>query len=329
MKERIKTIIGLYRRLLYGIIGSGNMNKNVDNEKEFSKMSINWYPGHMAKTRRQIEEDLKIVDIVIELLDSRIPISSRNPDIVEITKKKKKLIVLNKSDLANEKQNQLWVQHFEKLQIPAVLVDSNTGKGIEKCIKKIEEIMADNLKLQADKGRIGRKIRAMVIGIPNVGKSSFINKIAKKSTAEVGNRPGITKQKQWIRINEKIELLDTPGVLWPKFESDEVALHLSFTGTIKDDVLQKVDVAYYLTKFLIEDYREKLCERYKISEELIEQKLLQDKPENENIFEIMLEIGKKRGCIISGGNVDEEKTARILLDEFKNGRLGRITIEKC
>ena len=294
-----------------------------------NKININWYPGHMAKTRRQIEEDLKIVDIVIELLDSRIPISSQNPDIAEITKRKKKLIVLNKSDLADENKNQLWLQYFEKRGIPAVLVDSNSGKGIEKCIKKIENIMSEDLKIQADKGRIGRKIKAMVIGIPNVGKSSFINKIAKKSSAEVGNRPGVTRQKQWIRINEKIELLDTPGVLWPKFESEQVALNLSFTGTIKDTILEKVDVAYYLTKFLLENYREKLCDRYKITNELIEKKLSQEQPENENIYEIMLEIGRKRGCIISGGNIDEEKTAGILLDEFKNGKLGRITIETC
>ena len=160
------------------------------------------------------------------------------------------------------------------------------------------------------------------------GKSSFINKIAKKNTQEVGNKPGVTKQKQWIRLNDKIELLDTPGVLWPKFESNEVALNLSFTGTIKQDILDRIDVAYYLTRFLIENYKEKLCERYKISEEFINEKLSQDAPENENIYEIMLEIGRKRGCIISGGNIDEEKTARMILDEFKNGKLGKITIEK-
>ena len=160
------------------------------------------------------------------------------------------------------------------------------------------------------------------------GKSSFINKIAKKNTQEVGNKPGVTKQKQWIRLNDKIELLDTPGVLWPKFESNEVALNLSFTGTIKQDILDRIDVAYYLTKFLIENYKEKLCERYKISEEFINEKLSQDAPENENIYEVMLEIGRKRGCIISGGNIDEEKTARMILDEFKNGKLGKITIEK-
>ncbi len=292
-----------------------------------NSMNINWYPGHMAKTRRQIEADLKIVDIVIELLDARIPISSQNPDIANIIKGKKKIVVLNKCDLADEKQNQLWIKHFEKKGIPAVLTDSNSGKGIDQCIRKIENMMNVEIQAQADKGRIGRKIRAMILGIPNVGKSSFINRISKRTTAGVGNKPGVTKQKQWIRINDKIELLDTPGVLWPKFESEEVALNLAFTGTIKEDILQRVDIAYYLTKFLIENDKEKLCQRYKIPEALIEEKLQQEQPENENIYEIMLEIGRKRGCIISGGNIDEEKTARILLDEFKNGIIGKITIE--
>lgn len=290
-------------------------------------MNINWYPGHMAKTRRQIEEDLKIIDVVIELLDARIPISSQNPDIANMIKKKKKIVVLNKCDLADEKKNQLWIQYFEKKGIAAVLTDSNSGKGIEQCIRKIESIMDLDMQVQANKGRTGRKIRAMILGIPNVGKSSFINRISKRTTAGVGNKPGVTKQKQWIRINNKIELLDTPGVLWPKFESEEVALNLAFTGTIKEDILERVDIAYYLTKFLIEKEQTKLCERYKLTEEFIKQKMLQQRPENENIYEIMLEIGKKRGCIIAGGNIDEEKTARILLDEFKNGIMGKVTIE--
>ncbi len=292
-----------------------------------NNMNINWYPGHMAKTRRQIEEDLKIIDVVIELLDARIPISSQNPNIANIIKKKKKIVVLNKCDLADEKQNQLWIQYFEKKGIVAVLTDSNSGKGIDQCIRKIESMMNTDMQLQASKGRTGRKIRAMILGIPNVGKSSFINRISKRTTAGVGNKPGVTKQKQWIRINDKIELLDTPGVLWPKFESEEVALNLAFTGTIKEDILERVDIAYYLTKFLIENNRTLLCERYKITEEFITKKMSQQQLENENIYEIMLEIGKKRGCIISGGNIDEEKTARILLDEFKNGVIGKITIE--
>lgn len=304
------------------------MSNNKENNQEvLSKVSINWYPGHMAKTRRQIESDIRIIDIVIELLDSRIPISSQNPDIAQITKGKKKIIVLNKCDLADEKQNQKWISYFNKKGIKAVLVDSNSGKGIDSCIKAIENIMEEQLQNQAQKGRIGRKIRAMVLGIPNVGKSSFINRISKRTTAGVGNKPGVTKQKQWIRINEKIELLDTPGVLWPKFESEEVGLNLAFTGTIKEEILQRVEIAYQLVKYLLENYRYNICERYGISENYIEDILKQEQPENMNIYEIMLEIGRKRGCIISGGNIDEEKTARIILDEFKNGKLGKITLE--
>ena len=301
-----------------------------NNEQNSNSMNINWYPGHMAKTKRQIMEDVRLVDIVIELLDARIPISSQNPEIAEITKNKKKIIVLNKCDLADERQNKRWVEYFKTKCIPAVLTDSNSGKGIEECVRKIEKIMEEDLKGQAEKGRIGRKIKAMVLGIPNVGKSSFINRISKRTTAGVGNKPGVTKQKQWIRINEKIELLDTPGVLWPKFESEEVALHLAFTGTIKEDILQRTEIAYYLVKFLIEQYPKQLCERYKLTEEYIHEQLQnEESPENENIYEIFLAIGKKRGCIISGGNIDEEKTARILLDEFKNGKIGKITLEKA
>ena len=301
--------------------------KKSNNEEKLTKVGINWYPGHMAKTKKQIIQDLKLIDIVIELLDARIPISSQNPNIAEITKNKKKIIVLNKCDLSDDKQNKLWVEYFKNKNIPAVLVDSNSGRGIDECIRQIEKIMQVDLDAHAEKGRTGRKIRAMILGIPNVGKSSFINRISKRTTAGVGNKPGVTKQKQWIRINEKIELLDTPGVLWPKFESEEVALHLCFTGSIKEEILDKLEIAYQITKFLLGNYRKKLCERYKIEEEYIQKTLEQDQPENNNIYEIMLEIGKKRGCIMSGGRIDEEKTSRLILDEFKNGKLGKITIE--
>ena len=303
--------------------------KNSNNQENSSKVSINWYPGHMAKTRKQIMEDLKFVDIVIELLDARIPIASQNPDIGDLIQGKKKVIILNKCDMSDERQNALWVKYFAEKGIPAVLTDSNSGKGIEDSIRQIENVMTEDIMSQTEKGRIGRKIRAMIIGIPNVGKSSYINRISKRTTANVGNKPGVTKQKQWIRINEKVELLDTPGVLWPKFENQEIALHLAFTGTIKEDVLERTEIAYYLVKFLIENNMKQLCERYKLEKDYINQILEQDRPENENIYEIMLEIGRKRGCIISGGNIDEEKTARIILDEFKNGKLGKITIEKA
>ena len=299
-----------------------------DKKEKLPSTRIQWFPGHMAKTRREIEEDLKLVDVVVELLDARIPISSQNPEIAKITREKKKLIVLNKIDLANEKENQNWVKYFENKNLPVCLVDSNSGKGIDQVIRQIEKMMQLELDTLAQKGRIGRKIRVMIVGIPNVGKSSFINRIAKKATAGVGNKPGFTKKKQWIRINDKVELLDTPGVLWPKFESQEVALNLSFTGTIKEEILEKVEVAYQLVKFLLENNRQELIEKYKLDNDYVENILARDLPKNENIYEIMLEIGKKRGCLISGGNVDEEKTSKIILDEFKNGKLGRITIEK-
>lgn len=301
----------------------------MSNEQDVNKTNINWYPGHMAKTRKQIQEDLKLVDIVVELLDARIPRASQNPDIANITKGKKKLVVLNKCDLADEKENKEWIKFFENKGIPAVLTDSNSGKGIEECIRKIEKLMQEEKENQIQKGRIGRKIRVMILGIPNVGKSSFINRMSKRTTAGVGNKPGVTKQKQWIRINDKVELLDTPGVLWPKFESEEVALNLAFTGSIKEEVIERVEIAYQLTKFLLYNYREMLCDRYKLDNVWVKKILNQDQEENSNIYEIMLEIGRKRGCIVSGGNIDEEKTSKIILDEFKNGKLGRITIEKC
>ena len=293
-----------------------------------NNLNINWYPGHMAKTKRQIMEDLKLVDIIIEILDARIPISSQNPDINQITQNKKKIILLNKYDLADEKENKKWIEYFNKNNQKVLLVDSVSGKGINETIRLIQKEMEEDLKKIVDKGRIGRKIRVMIVGIPNVGKSSFINRIAKKTSAEVGNKPGVTKQKQWIRINDKIELLDTPGVLWPKFESEEVGMHLAITGTIKDDILELTEIAYSLTKFLLENYRENLIQRYSLDEKQIEEILNQDQPENENIYEIMQLIGKKRGAVASGGRIDDDKTSKIILDDFRSGKLGKITIEK-
>ena len=294
-----------------------------------NKTSINWYPGHMAKTKREISEDLKLIDVVVELLDSRIPLSSQNPDIAELTKGKKKIIVLNKTDLADNMQNEAWKKYFNSNGQICILTDSNLGKGINEVTKAIEEIMKEDLKKYAEKGRTGRKIKAMILGIPNVGKSSFINRIVKTNRLEVGNKPGVTRKKQWISINDKINLLDTPGVLWPRFENEKTALNLAFTGTIKDDVLEQTEIAYQLLKFLLENYRQNVTERYKITLDFIEKKLSQDQPENFNVYEIMQEIGRKRGAIISGGEIDDEKTAKIILDDFRSGRLGKITIEKA
>ena len=291
-------------------------------------LSINWYPGHMAKTKKQIIEDLKLIDVVVEILDARIPISSRNPDIEEYTKNKKKVIVLNKYDLADEKQNTKWIEYFKEKGIEAVLVNSNTGEGINKAISKIEEVYSSGRKQYENKGRIGKSIRVMVLGIPNVGKSSFINRISKKNSATVGNKPGVTKQKQWIRINQNIELLDTPGVLWPKFQSEEVALNLAYTGSIKDDVLEIIEIGFDLLKLLIDKHLDKLLERYKLSPNEIKEIYNMDIAENEKVLEVMHLIGKKRGALISGGNIDEEKVAKIILDDFRSGKIGRITLEE-
>ena len=296
---------------------------------EENKTNINWYPGHMAKTKREISEDLKLIDVVVELLDSRIPLSSQNPDIAELTKGKKKIIVLNKTDLADNMQNEAWKKYFNSNGQICILTDSNLGKGINEVTKAIEEIMKEDLKKYAEKGRTGRKIKAMILGIPNVGKSSFINRIVKTNRLEVGNKPGVTRKKQWISINDKINLLDTPGVLWPRFGDEKTALNLAFTGTIKDDVLEQTEIAYQLLKFLLENYRQNVTERYKITLDFIEKILSQDQPENFNVYEIMQEIGRKRGAIISGGEIDDEKTAKIILDDFRSGRLGKITIEKA
>lgn len=294
-----------------------------------NSININWYPGHMAKTKRQIQEDLKLIDVVVEILDARIPMSSRNPDIEELIKNKDRLIVLNKYDLADEKQNQKWIQYFKNNGLQAVLVNSNTGEGINQAVKKIEEIYEATQEKFENKGRVGKAIRVMILGIPNVGKSSFINRLTKKNSTVVGNKPGVTRQKQWIRINGNIELLDTPGVLWPKFESEEVALNLAFTGTIKDDILPTIEIGFSLLKVLVYKHLELLTERYKLDKRDVENILnLEDLEENERILEIMHLIGKKRGALISGGNIDEEKTAKIILEDFRSGKIGRITLEE-
>ena len=287
-----------------------------------AKASINWYPGHMAKTKREIQEDLKLIDVVIELLDARIPLASRNPDFDSIIRNKKRIIILNKSDLSNETENQRWLDYFKSKGIPALAVDSNSGKGVNKVPKEIEKIMQDDIQKMQEKGIVRKTIRVMILGIPNVGKSSFINRISKKTTMEVANRPGVTRQKQWIRIDSQIELLDTPGVLWPKFD-EETGLKLAYTGSIKDDILDRVDVAYNLTKILVDKHRKLLQERYKISDEEFETL----RKEENYALEFMYAIGRKRGALISGGEVDLERVSRIILDDFRSGRTGKITLE--
>lgn len=298
-----------------------------DNNQQ-NTININWYPGHMAKTKRQIIEDLKLIDVVVEILDARIPISSQNPDIQPYLKGKKRVEVLNKCDLADKNVTSAWVKYFEAKGIPAIITDSNSGKGIREVINKIREVYKEAQEKFAEKGRAGRSIRVMVIGIPNVGKSSFINRISKRTSAQVGNKPGVTRQKQWIRVEDGIELMDTPGVLWPKFGSEEVAMNLAYTGTIKDDILEKTEIAYSLLKYLVDNYKSNLSERYKLDnaiDEIMNSDEYQD--ENDKYLAILELIGRKRGAIVSGGRVDYEKVSVILLDEFRSGKIGNITLE--
>lgn len=230
------------------------------------KISINWYPGHMAKTKRQIIEDLKLIDIVVELLDARMPISSRNPDIKKMIKDKKHIIILNKSDLAEEIENQKWINYYRTNNENAVLVDANLGKGIKEFLKLIDKTLEETIQKAKARGINNKTIRIMILGIPNVGKSSLINRLANKKSTEVANRPGVTRQKQWVRIGKNIELLDTPGVLWPKLEDEKTALNLSYTGTIKDNVIDKTQIGYLLIKYLYKNYKNNLMKRYNIEE---------------------------------------------------------------
>lgn len=290
-------------------------------------MNINWYPGHMLKTKKQMIEDLKLIDVVIEILDARIPVSSQNPDIQNITRNKKKIVLLNKSDLADEKQTAKWISYFKLNNIIAISTDSNAGKGTKEVLKKVENIMQEELEKAAARGRTKRNIRIMIIGIPNVGKSSLINRLVNKKTAEVGNRPGVTKQKQWVRIGQNIELLDTPGVLWPKFEDEKVALNLAYVGSIKDEVMPKTDVAYQLLKFLYEKYKDKIILKYKLTEE--DENSIITKDQTYDILKLMDMIALKRGAIVSGGEIDYEKVANLILNDFRTGKIGRITLEQA
>lgn len=301
------------------------MDKEKD-ENSYHKINLNWYPGHMLKTKKQITDDLKLIDVVIEILDARIPKSSQNPDIQRIIANKKKIILLNKSDLANDITTKQWMEYFKQNKINAIKTDSNLGQGTNECLKLVEKITEEEMQKAREKGRIKKTIRIMILGIPNVGKSSFINRIVKKKTAEVGNRPGVTKQKQWVRISNNIELLDTPGVLWPKFEDKEVALNLSFTGTIKDEVLEKTEVAYELLKKLLKTNKNNIIQRYKLTDE--EMSSIITNSENDVVLQLMDMIAQKRGAIISGGEIDYEKISSIILTDFRTGKLGKITLEK-
>lgn len=278
-------------------------------------MNINWYPGHMKKTRESIEKNLKMVDLVIELLDARIPYSSRNPVIDSIVKDKPRVIVLNKSDLADKETNKIWIDYFRKQGIETVLLDAVSGRGTEQLLKLAEKVTEEKIKNYEKRGVLNRPIRAMIIGIPNSGKSTLINTLSGRKGAKTGNKPGITKTNQWIKIKGKLELLDTPGILWPKFEEKIVGINLATTGAIKDEIVDIESLCLYFIERLLKDKPDLLLNRYAI------------KLEGLTALEVMEEIGRKRGCIIRGGEIDYTKVSNIVLDEFRKGIIGNISLE--
>ncbi len=280
--------------------------------------SIQWFPGHMAKTRRMISENLKNVDLVIEILDARIPLSSRNPEIARLTAEKPSLILLNKASLADPVQNRLWLARLSGEKSLPILTDCLTGEGINRLAPAIQTILSEKLARYAQKGMSGRRVRAMVLGIPNVGKSSLINRVSGNKKTRVEDRPGVTRDKQWVPTGIGVDLLDMPGILWPKFEDRRVGENLALTGAIKDDILDTEGLAALLCGRLKRDYPQLLAGRYKLTESDFEL------PN----YELFQKIGRKRGFLISGGEIDTERTAAILLDEFRAAKIGRITLDR-
>ncbi len=278
-------------------------------------MNIQWYPGHMTKAKRMMEEDIKLIDLVIELVDARLPLSSRNPDIDNIAKNKSRLILLNKYDLADERVINMWSDYFKEKGFFVVKLDARSGSGMKAINSIIQEACKEKIERDRKRGILNRPVRAMVVGIPNVGKSTFINSYAKKACTKTGNKPGVTKGKQWIKLSKGLELLDTPGILWPKFEDQEVGLRLAISGSINDDILNISELSLELIKMLLKDYPGKLAERYDIDETMT--------PVN-----ILEAVAIKRGCLKKGELVDLDKAANIIIDEFRAGKIGRITLEK-
>lgn len=277
-------------------------------------MNLQWYPGHMTKAKRQMQEDLKLIDLIIELVDARIPLSSRNRDIDELGKNKSRLILLNKSDLADEKYNEEWTKYFQQKGFFVLNVNARSGAGLKAIQGVITEACKEKIERDRRRGIKNRPIRAMVVGIPNVGKSTFINSYAGKACTKTGNKPGVTKGKQWIRLNKSLELLDTPGILWPKFEDQEVGKRLAYIGSIKDEILNLEELSLLLLEYIRENYPGMLTARYGISEEGTPLSMLEG-------------IAENRKCLVRGQALDYAKAAGILMEEFRNGKLGRITLE--
>lgn len=279
-------------------------------------MNIQWYPGHMTKTRRQIQADLKLVDLVAEVIDARIPVSSRNPDLDELVGEKPRLIVLNRADQADPAGTRAWCAWFRERGWAVLETNARDGKGVNQFSITIKNAMKEKLEQWKAKGMVGRPIRVMVVGVPNVGKSTFINQVAKRKSAKAGNRPGVTRGRQWVSVDAGLDLLDTPGILWPKFEDEATGLHLAFTGAVKDEVMDAETLACRLLELLAARYPNALEQRYQIPADLSGQGC-----------ELLEACGRKRGFLISGGEVDTERMAKVLLDEYRSGTLGNITLE--
>lgn len=282
---------------------------------EENKASFNWYPGHMTKAKRMMQEDIKFNDIVIELIDARIPMSSRNPDIDDLAKNKYRLILLNKSDLADERVTVKWVEFFEKQGIKVIKLDSRQRSGMKSVNNAILEVCKEKIERDRKRGIINRPVRAMIVGIPNVGKSTFINSFAGKACAKTGNKPGVTKGKQWIRLNKTVELLDTPGILWPKFDNEKIANDLAFIGSINDQILNLTELSLKFIESVKNDYAGIFTSRYDIEE-------------TDDGVTMLGDIAIARGCIKKGGEPDYDKAAALIFDDFRSGKLGKITIEK-
>ena len=276
-------------------------------------MNIQWYPGHMTKAKRAMQEDIKLIDLIIELVDARVPLSSRNPDIDELGKGKSRLILLNKSDLADERRNAEWSAYFQEKGCFVVKVNSKSGAGLKQINGVVLEACKEKLERDRRRGILNRPIRAMVVGIPNVGKSTFINSFAGKACTRTGNKPGVTKGNQWIRLNKSLELLDTPGILWPKFEDQKVGVRLALIGSINDEILNRDELALELIRFLKKAYPEVLPKTYQA--------------DDDDEVEVLRQIARVRACLLKGGELDLAKAAKLLIDDFRNGKLGRITLE--
>ena len=279
-------------------------------------MNIQWYPGHMTKTRRQIQADLKLVDLVAEIIDARIPISSRNPDIDEIVGDKPRLIILNRADQADPAMNKVWGDWFRQRGWWVMETNARDGKGVNQFSAAIKSALKDKIEQWKAKGLVGRPVRAMVVGVPNVGKSTFINQVAKKKSAKAGNKPGVTRGKQWVNVDPGLDLLDTPGILWPKFEDPQVGMKLAYTGAVKEDVIDLEELASNLMELLWKYYPQTVRDRYKL-----------DMPEDSPGYALLEEAGRKRGFLMARGEINTERMARVLLEEYRSGKLGRITLE--